>query len=310
MNRPPVNRQKTRLVHFFRSVSSKNNKRNIYVHMFKEDIALDIMPIGGRSRNQPEFAVNLLGDEKDVAVATSLLKSISENNHRNLDAVICAAVSKIATNLTGNGACTYELVKDSDGFASYLVTSTRTYRLPFVTVQVIPRAERDIWKRRYVFCKNTRLWKISIPRAVGGAQGFRRTIHQLRKIPNGSTPEFVLNDLQAQTNFSHFDFSDYHRRQIAYIIKSTAHWNWHRRDWSDDGQSEYYRTYKRAKFKYAQAILREHILSELNILFHKINLDCHIQVSGLPSPSEINDILDQLHQGSVNFGEVYRRTGT
>lgn len=88
-------------------------------------------------------------------------------------------------------------------------------------------------------------------------------------------------------------------------MRVTAKWGWDRRDHSDRNTTEFYRFYRMLKFKWAQAVLREHILAELNELFSRLNMEVTLAIRGLISSQEIEAIRSRMLNGDVSFAEAY-----
>lgn len=295
-----------KLASFFYSLNTHHREHHLYAHMLREDIVTGIMPLGGRSRHHPNFAVSIQGAENEINSARDLIASFSERGTRDLNEIISRAIEEIARSLSWTSSSLYEIVNTQKSLIIHPLSSRHTFRLPFYTFQVIPRADQQTWRRKFLHQSNRYIWSISIPKSLGGAKGYRKMISRLEKIPPASTPQFVMQELENNAEPSIFDFNEYSALHMLYINKATSNWNWHRRDWSDDTQCEYYRTYKRSMFKYAQNLLREHIVSELNILFQRVGLSCTILISGLPSAAEILEGANDLHLGKINFEEMYK----
>lgn len=295
-----------KLASFFYSLNTHHREHHLYAHMLREDIVTGIMPLGGRSRHHPNFAASIQGAENEINFARELIASFSERGTRDLNEIISRAIEEIARALSWTPSSIYEIVNTQNSVSIHPVSSWRTFKLPFYTFQVIPRADQQTWRRKILHQSNRYIWSISIPTALGGAKGYRKMISRLEKIPPASTPQFVMQELENSVEPSIFDFNEHSALHKLYINKATSNWNWHRRDWSDDTQCEYYRTYKRSMFKYAQNLLREHIVSELNILLQRLGLNCTILIFGLPSAAEILEGANDLHLGKINFEEMYK----
>ena len=65
--------------------------------------------------------------------------------------------------------------------------------------------------------------------------------------------------------------------------------------------------YKMITFRWAQAILREHIISEINRLFFRLKIACELQIAGLPTSSEILQVRRELQEGSMTFAKASDR---
>lgn len=59
---------------------------------------------------------------------------------------------------------------------------------------------------------------------------------------------------------------------------------------SQEKCTEFYTFYKMLSFRYAKAILREHIIQEINQLFDRVSIKCKLIIVGLPTSKEILQI--------------------
>jgi hypothetical protein len=50
------------------------------------------------------------------------------------------------------------------------------------------------------------------------------------------------------------------------------------------------------RFQKAQAMLREHVVAELNGLFTRLGIKCELQVTGLPTPEDIQQTERELSE--------------
>lgn len=84
----------------------------------------------------------------------------------------------------------------------------------------------------------------------------------------------------------------------------TKYWGWNRRDWSQDNCTEFYTFYRMLNFKYAQALLRESIIDEINCLLKRLSIDCEILMKGIPSSKEILKLRKKMELGEISFNVV------
>lgn len=300
---------KPQLAAFFRSLHPVGREHYLYAHMMREDIVTGLMPIRREVRRHPQFTVELTGSADDTNAAQTVIASFSDRNNRNLTEIVCRAVEAIATALTWDSRSLYQIVTNNSDMTAHPVSPKRTYRLPFYTVQIVPTEERAIWKKRLLHCPNRHIWSVAIPNTLGGPRGFRKMMKQLESIPPGSLPNFVVHDLEESIDHTSFDLAAYSLRQALFINKVTSQWSWHRRDWSNEQQCEYFQTYKRTMFRRSQLILREHLIEELNGLLHMLGLNSTITVRGLPAAADLLHALERLRMGEIQFNEVYDLCG-
>jgi hypothetical protein len=55
------------------------------------------------------------------------------------------------------------------------------------------------------------------------------------------------------------------------------------------------------RFQRAQAMVREHVVGKLNGLLARLGIKCELQVTGLPSPEDIQQTEGELLEGRVTF---------
>jgi hypothetical protein len=61
-------------------------------------------------------------------------------------------------------------------------------------------------------------------------------------------------------------------------------------------------------FHWALALLREHIVSEFNLLLVRLGINAKLSVSGLLTPGEIMRIRDEMMEGKISFGKAFEAT--
>ncbi|WP_152545527.1 hypothetical protein [Pseudomonas chlororaphis] len=298
-------RRGLKLVPFFRSLADEH-VFHLYAQMFREDIALAVMPIGGRSRGHPNFKAQITGP--DSAKASELLQSLNGDRERNINQSACQAIEKLVKDLVWNGSSLYEIFEREEKTNIIYISEDRTFFLPWFTVQLVPRADQAEWQVRYAIIRNSNTWRISIPDSLGGKRAYKKTIKALNAITSGALPEFARIDMNLGIKNSSFSVQEYDLLQTKAVNKATEAWGWNRRDMSSEKQTEYHSAYKRAKFRHAQALLREHITNELNKLFSTLKFDCQLSISGIPTAKEIKLTLKKLEEGEIDFSELYDQT--
>ena len=284
----------------------QENQSDFNVHMFVEDIQLAIMPIGGRSSKSPEFAVEIQGKSEQAELVTALLQSLASHDQYHLEELLSDAVGEVARCLTWEGLAAYEIIYDNDNGTYFLhnFTSQRLFHIFRKYVQVIPKKDRDLWNKSCVVVSDKDIWKMSIPRVLGGRRNYRSIFKGLTRFQHLG-PKFWKNDLKLQNYLAYFDYQYYSRNADIYCLKITNRWGWNRRDFSLNNWTEYYLFYKILQFAWAQAIIREHIVDELNKLLRRLSIEAKIIMKGLPSAKNISIIREQLRKGQVSFNEAY-----
>lgn len=273
------------------------------VHMFTEDIHLAIMPIGGRTDKQKNFAVELQGDEPDCIKAKEIIGELGQFDKYDIPAMVCDAIDNIAKYLAWEGQAVFEIIKEEEHIYINGFTSKNLFKLFNWYLQIIPPGDWDLWKRKYTFVSKKKIWKVKIPRELGGVWGYKKVLRKLRKY-NHLGPNFYRQDLERGITAKDFDFSKYVRKSEVYFNRVTRTWGWNRRDWSQDKCTEFYSFYKMLSFRHAQAILREHIIDEVNRLLNRLSINCKLIVTGLPTANEILQIRNDMQKGELSFTAV------
>jgi len=117
-------------------------------------------------------------------------------------------------------------------------------------------------------------------------------------------PDFLQSELEKRRFPQDFSVSDYSRLLRVHQYQVTRDWGWTTRDWSLDYVTEFYQFYRLATFKWAQAVLREHIVSELNAFLSQHGIGSRVALQKVPLASAILDIREKLKQGTIDFAGV------
>lgn len=282
---------------------SKGHDIDPDVHMFTEDIHLTIMPIGGQTEKQKQFTVDFQGEEPECKKAEEIIGKLGNFDQYDKTAIVCDAVDNIAKHLAREGNAVYEIIKDAERTYIHGFTSYNLYKIIFWYLQIIPPSDWGYWKKKFNWLSEKRIWKVRIPQKLGGARGHKRVLKRLRRYSHLG-PNFYRQDLEQGNTTKYFDFIKFIRNNEIYFNRVTKKWGWNRRDWSQKKCTEYYTFYKMIGFKYAQAILREHIIEEINQLLKSLSIKCKIIITGLPTAKEILQTKNDIQKGNISFTQV------
>jgi hypothetical protein len=167
-------------------------------------------------------------------------------------------------------------------------------------LQVAPPASWPSLERKYALLEKSAVWQIDMPQELGGVRGFRRILKELSAW-SALGPKFYQEDLQKGQLPRELVFGDYRRAHQIELFRATRSWGWNGRDWSLDYITEYYQFYRHLTYKWAQAILREHIVRQLNSLFRRLGISAQIVMDGLSSPRDILKVREQMQAGVLDF---------
>lgn len=286
---------------------SHGPEMNQNIHMFTQDVSLAVMPIGGRTDKHKNFTVTLVGGDEDREKALQLIGEIGRYDRHGIAETVCDALNEIVRHLAWEGCAVYELICGEDGSQHiWGFTTKRLWKLPGFFLQAIPRGDWDLWKKKVVVVPVSRIWYLEMPSALGGRKGYNSVLKRLRRFEHLG-PKFWREDLEHGVQSRDFDFQRYVRNSEIYYGQVTKTWGWNRRDWSQERCTEFFTFYKMIRFQKAQAMLREHVVAELNGLFERLGIKCELQVTGLPTPEDIRQTERELSEGQITFGAASDR---
>ena len=272
--------------------------------VFWEHITAGIMPFIGMRDTPPTFSAKIAGNENERARATLLLSSVSEWSAHSNDELICGAVTGIAQSLAAQGRIAHEILPEVGGNSCCLCpfTRRRLFRIPGWYVQCVPREDRHRGnKSAFIFLRSRDVWEISIPPELGGTRGHARLLRQLSRRELAG-PKFFLRGLGKQQQPGFFDFKEYTRAELARTWRIANKWGW--THMGSSGSTEFYYLHRSIRREWALAVLRQHIIRELNALLARLGIHAKIVVDGLSSPGEVLAISEKMARGEMGFAEA------
>lgn len=287
-------------IHIF---SNNEHEHSSNKNMFQQDIVLAIMPIGAKSKNFVDFELKFIGKIEENKDAMNICKSFNSDSYsRDESTVLCDCIENIARSLSWSGEAIYEIAvnKEKDKLYFPEVTPSNIYPIPFGLLQIPPKLEEN--QKRYVFLQNKNLWIIKIPDILGGRNGYKKILYNLSKF-NSLGPKFSMES----NEFLYFiDHSTYRQESHIFNRKATLNWGWDLRDVDRDDKTEVYQYYQDLTFFWAQAVLRDYIIDELNKLFVRLEIKSRINLSGIPMPKEILKFRQEMLDGNKSFNDVLK----
>jgi len=236
-----------------------------------------------------------------VETARGVLESIGRDSYR-IESVIGSAIEDIVLNLAFHGEAFYEILQRSSesGIELSSFSPERVWTLPSFYVQLAPQDKLSRSNKRFVLMPKETVWCVRIPKVLGGTTGYRRILGSLKSW-SGLGPKFLQEDLEKRSFPRDFDFEAYRRMFLIHQMSVTADWGWNGRDWSLDHVTEYYQFYRHLTFKWAQAVLRDHVVTELNLLLRDLGINVEIAIRHFPTPEHILETREKLHLGVLDF---------
>ena len=309
--------------HIGKLLSSLGNKynRSLSLGMFREDVRLGIMPIGGDSDRASDFAVEIQGNpaHKDCVIAIlEGLPNISGNYRSDsLEKLLRDVVNILVGTLLEYGRSVHKIAKIKENGGTYRLHNflCQHFLRGFGWyIQIIPKEDRNfaykgylvfpcLWNKALVLIPKKDIWAIAMPKKLGGYRGYRSMIKNLARFPDVAPP-FFMDQLSNQEWPTNFDPQLHERERAFFVAKATKQWGWNQPDSNLENWNEFYGFYRTLTLKWAQACLREHIVKELNQLFRRLDIEAEIVVRGLPTAWEILRIRKRMCEGKISFSDA------
>ncbi len=86
-------------------------------------------------------------------------------------------------------------------------------------------------------------------------------------------------------------------------------WGWNRRDSSGNHDTEFFYFLRSLRFRQAEAVLRNHLVKEINKFFARCSINARVRPVGFPTEAEIGELIEKALTGSVHYAEAFRVAG-
>lgn len=266
--------------------------------MFAEDAYTHIMPFSRLSERKGRRFDAVL-DGADAAIGLRVIQGLGENSSRHHDTLeaTCDAVRGIAKRLLWNVNAAYEIpvitneqrddnefMRDDDGVIRVRsFTTARLFHLPGLFVQIPPLKDREYFGRWIFAARSRHVWRVSMPRSLGGSSGYRRLRRRLSRFTLTS-PMWAPEAMSKESEIVRYDFLGHRRLLEQYVARAVRPWGWNRRDWSDDHQTQFFNFYRMITFQWALAVFRDHIIKEVNLLLQRMDVMARLSLKGFLTP--------------------------
>ncbi|MPZ92596.1 MAG: hypothetical protein GEU68_13340 [Actinobacteria bacterium] len=273
--------------------------------MFIEDLRLFLIPYelpNGDERNQPRVEVET--DEDRAALAVLL----NVHDHRDLDDGVTDFMRNLIWSLGYEGRAVHEIsLSQSDDSEErrfhrlFLLPSGPLLRVGGRYLQWVPshaRESRGMW----MSIDGDRIWDLRIPRSLGRPVRQKRTIRRLARL-SLPAPEFAVRDLQKASRAG-YDFQVYWRESEIATARATRTWGWSGRWAWRDFSTEYFQFYREVKFRRSLAVLRNHLVSEMNDLFLRLGIRARMHLERKTPVADFDAGLERLASGDWDFARL------
>lgn len=293
--------------HFSQSRVSETG--SFYSAIFIRDMSTEVMPF--RDGATYPFTVSLSSKDKSLEKdLIAFLQSICMyGSAQFLDDVFHDAVEGIAQCLISDGEVYLEITS-VDNKSQKGIQHKQLMFLPWDTIihisrrylQIVPIKGWEHGKKKYRVIPSDRIWHIKLPDILGTPREHRNTLKRLKSIP-ASIPNFVLDSGDFGRSVQ-YDSQVYRHDQIVAVEQITQKWgSILNHDLAEDA-TEYHDIVENLRAYYSKAVLREHIIAEMQILLIRMGIENHIRVDDLKSSADIAIAIRRLENGEIGFKEA------
>jgi hypothetical protein len=273
--------------------------------MFAEDLGNGIAPLGGSSITGKELRADIRGLQPDVSAAYEVLRSVAGLDYGRDATLITDAVVWVGRQLAHAGRACFEIWRDRGQARLSSFPPERLVRMAGFVVQFIPHQDRELFGRRISVLRVGDTWIVEMPREFGGAHHYRRALMRLAELPLGARQGMIERMEQGDPELPG-EILAYAARAEILAARATRQWGWDGRALNDDRFTEFLVFHRATRFHLAQALVREHIVGELNRLLPRLGIEAEIVIDGLPSSVDIRRILEEVSAGRMGLGEAWK----
>lgn len=277
------------------------NPHSFYKNMFIEDIRAGILPIK-LSRNKDSTKVIIEGNESNSEIFKTILNSFNRRYETNsIEKLVKYTIESIATDISWNGKAMYEIYQTDKNISFINLFSDKFIDLKFFYIQIPPKKSNFPYK----IINKKHIWEISIPKKLEKKYSYKKILSSIDKFDSLMPKPFKERLDNGDISSLNYNRKEYREKQYLYVNNLTSDWGWNQRITIDDITTEFFNNYKYLKFKLSQAIFREHIINELNILFKKFNLDISIKIEGIATSKDCENQIEKYKKNEISFESIF-----
>lgn len=291
---------------------------NHYRSMFADDVAQDLLPVGGEVDHEAVFRL-LPDDEHASKVIESAFARFGGHGRygRELSSILSGFGNHTAHRLILNGAETFEIapmVDADDQATGFLVLRLpRVWRFAGFTLQTIPKnAVADAhWEyskpvsRRPVRIPRDRVVHLTLPGEYRRIPSGLRALHHMGR----AVPDFAIQNLNPDGTIRiPYDLDELRgieQRAVASITQSTG---WNGRWTFGDAVTDYYTMRRFLRFEEFKIRLREAVTSTINRILAaagaNVGFTAEVSLHHLPTLEEIAASRDDLAAGRLSVRKM------
>lgn len=278
-----------------------------YAFMFVRDIHTGIMPyrVGGKY----PYTASLSRNNQTLSRELAKFLSIGHHDGILLDETLREAIETLSRYIVTFGEVyleiVYEDVKNKTGIKNKKLEFLpwgKVIRVFGRYIQIVPLRNWKRGEKIFYTIPSDRIWHIKLPRKLGTPHEHRKMLKKLNALSE-PMPKFTHKDGDLGQS-ARYDFMVHnHAKEIA-VEQTTSRWGSIRSLSQIKGTTEYYYIVNRLQATYSQALLREHIINEINDLLRKLGVKNNIKLEGLKLATDIKDTIKKLEKGEMGFDEA------
>jgi hypothetical protein len=262
---------------------------------------------------RPGFAVRI---EADAAAEEAIVCFLGrDRGQRWLTEAVCDFIEEAAKVMVEHGEVDYELVMDTDTDSAETLNtaSPRTARrhlelIPPRSLNVLgPLAFQFVREKamssRLIRVPRRKLFRMKLPRSLGSVRSHRRMLRRLDELEQTSRRFEASMTTSAPKGYDHRAAQ---RAGHSQVIRVTRRWGVLYFLEPKD-MTGYFSVAGAVCHRRAQAILRDHIVDQLNALLRAEGL-AQLLLEGLPSAREIELTLADLAAGDIDLKQASETT--
>jgi len=272
-------------------------------HMFREDLNNYCLPHSDTHHSAP-YRVYIHGDSNNEDLTWALIEGLSERHTRFKRDDFAYAYRKMIMYLADRGECTFIISDNEHGHPALVLPRHRNYyrRYGPICVKTSPKPNSDWAAREVVRClKSTRnTWTLRLPRSIQSPSQYRAMTQALRSRSLGFGENVA--GLFAAGNAK---VSDYTYQSDSHLLETCRDWRWDGRLASPSRVNEFHRLFLNLSWRRNMALLREHIVKELNILLKELGYGTRFGVCGLLTSEHFTEALHSIYDKDGGLDDAY-----
>jgi hypothetical protein len=291
--------------------NAKHTNTEFYASMFTRDVHTGIMPF--RNGGKYPFTISLARKNQNLEKQLNEFLHIGQFGGSSLEESIWDATETLSQYLATFGDAYLEIVYEDEKITNGIANKKlqflplgKVFKLYGSYSQVVPLRDWKKSEKKFYLIPATRIWHIKLPQKLGTPRQHRTMLRHLNALSE-PMPEFAMKD-GTLGGSSNYDFTTHHRNKDIAVEQTTSVWGSISSLSRIKGTTEYYYIVNRLQATYSQALLREHIFSEINKLLKQLGVKNSIKIEGLKSSEELSEAIKKLEKGTISFSEAIEAT--